>query len=244
MNVCNISIILKLALCRYTVCNSFVTEDWLPGGLAVLSWEHWCHHADNQSDPKGQWFFSFCALIHPSANLFCLMNYSYVYLFLSQDLSSPNQYDTGVALTGLSCFVTPDLARDLANDIMTLVSHGECVKRFTNKDCSVVPPQLILCIYLPQLFAVKGVTPFLSLLSVFLHHRCPTLNLTSERKQYWSCTRCFWSTQSPSVLLSPGSRRNWRTQTQVLGKNTAWLAQQAFPVTWTLWIIHQLRIWN
>lgn len=32
-------------------------------------------------------------------------------------------YDTGVALTGLSCFVTPDLARDLANDIMTLVSH-------------------------------------------------------------------------------------------------------------------------
>ena len=40
-----------------------------------------------------------------------------------QDLSSPNQYDTGVALTGLSCFVTPDLARDLANDIMTLVSE-------------------------------------------------------------------------------------------------------------------------
>ncbi|MBV97820.1 AP-3 complex subunit delta-1, partial [Eschrichtius robustus] len=39
------------------------------------------------------------------------------------DLSSPSQYDTGVALTGLSCFVTPDLARDLANDIMTLMSH-------------------------------------------------------------------------------------------------------------------------
>lgn len=104
---------------------------------------------------------------------------------------------------------------------MTLVSHGECVKRFTNKDCSVVPPQLLLCIYLPQLFAVKGVIPFLSLRSVFLHHRCPTLNPTSERKQYWSCTRCFWSTQSPSALLSPGSRRNWRTQTQVLGKTTA-----------------------
>uniref|UniRef100_A0A667YDT3 AP-3 complex subunit delta-1 n=1 Tax=Myripristis murdjan TaxID=586833 RepID=A0A667YDT3_9TELE len=41
---------------------------------------------------------------------------------IRKDLSSPNQYDTGVALTGLSCFVTPDLARDLANDIMTLVS--------------------------------------------------------------------------------------------------------------------------
>ena len=31
-------------------------------------------------------------------------------------------YDAGVALNGLSCFITPDLARDLANDIMTLVS--------------------------------------------------------------------------------------------------------------------------
>nr|XP_054321428.1 AP-3 complex subunit delta-1 isoform X1 [Pongo pygmaeus] len=39
---------------------------------------------------------------------------------IRKDLSSPSQYDTGVALTGLSCFVTPDLARDLANDIMTL----------------------------------------------------------------------------------------------------------------------------
>ncbi|XP_069505613.1 AP-3 complex subunit delta-1 isoform X2 [Ambystoma mexicanum] len=42
---------------------------------------------------------------------------------IRKDLSSPTQYDTGVALTGLSCFVTPDLARDLANDIMTLMSH-------------------------------------------------------------------------------------------------------------------------
>ncbi|XP_045845932.1 AP-3 complex subunit delta-1 [Meles meles] len=42
---------------------------------------------------------------------------------IRKDLSSPSQYDTGVALTGLSCFVTPDLARDLASDIMTLMSH-------------------------------------------------------------------------------------------------------------------------
>ena len=60
-----------------------------------------------------------------------------MYLFLFQDLSSPNQYDTGVALTGLSCFVTPDLARDLANDIMTLVSHAECVRWFTSRDYSL-----------------------------------------------------------------------------------------------------------
>lgn len=72
-------------------------------------------------------------VIHPPANFFRLMDFSSFNLVLSQDLSSPNQYDTGVALTGLSCFVTPDLARDLANDIMTLVSYGECVKRFITR---------------------------------------------------------------------------------------------------------------
>ncbi len=96
--------------------------------------------------------FSFCALseylltvIYPSDNHSVLQTTPFFFsfffktFFLFQDLSSPNQYDTGVALTGLSCFVTPDLARDLANDIMTLVSHGEYVKRFINKDlCSLV----------------------------------------------------------------------------------------------------------
>ncbi|ERE72417.1 AP-3 complex subunit delta-1 isoform 1 [Cricetulus griseus] len=75
------------------------------------------------------------------ANAVCKLTYRVGYLAASQcfhegtdvimlttnqirkDLSSPSQYDTGVALTGLSCFVTPDLARDLANDIMTLMSH-------------------------------------------------------------------------------------------------------------------------
>lgn len=47
-------------------------------------------------------------------------------------------YDTGVALTGLSCFVTPDLARDLANDIMTLVSHRECFAVLERTDVSLV----------------------------------------------------------------------------------------------------------
>lgn len=31
-------------------------------------------------------------------------------------------YDAGVAISGLACFMTHDLARDLANDIMTLMS--------------------------------------------------------------------------------------------------------------------------
>lgn len=36
--------------------------------------------------------------------------------------SSTNIYDIGVALNGLACFVTPDLSRDLVNDIVNLVN--------------------------------------------------------------------------------------------------------------------------
>ncbi|KAL1117189.1 hypothetical protein AAG570_004516 [Ranatra chinensis] len=39
-----------------------------------------------------------------------------------KDLNSQNQYDAGVALSALSCFISADLARDLANDIMTLLT--------------------------------------------------------------------------------------------------------------------------
>lgn len=42
---------------------------------------------------------------------------------IRKDLSSSNMYDAAVALNGLSCFVTPDLARDLASDISTLVRN-------------------------------------------------------------------------------------------------------------------------
>nr|AAD03777.1 AP-3 complex delta subunit [Homo sapiens] len=56
---------------------------------------------------------------------------------IRKDLSSPSQYDTGVALTGLSCFVTPDLARDLANDIMTLMSH---TKPYIRKKAVLIEP--------------------------------------------------------------------------------------------------------
>lgn len=41
---------------------------------------------------------------------------------IRKDLNSTNQYEAGVALSGLSCFISPDLSRDLANDIMTLMS--------------------------------------------------------------------------------------------------------------------------
>ena len=41
---------------------------------------------------------------------------------IRKDLASQHPYDAGVALSGLSCFITTDLARDLANDIFSLVS--------------------------------------------------------------------------------------------------------------------------
>ena len=43
-----------------------------------------------------------------------------------------NMYDAGVSLSGFACFVTQDLARDLANDVMSLVS-------FTQAICRVLP---------------------------------------------------------------------------------------------------------
>lgn len=46
---------------------------------------------------------------------------------IRKDLNSQNQYDAGATLSGLACFINQDLARDLANDIMSLVSDV-CVK--------------------------------------------------------------------------------------------------------------------
>ncbi|EAT39753.1 AAEL008462-PA [Aedes aegypti] len=54
---------------------------------------------------------------HPDSELLMLTTN-----MVRKDLSSTNQYDAGVALSGLSCFISADLSRDLANDIMTLMS--------------------------------------------------------------------------------------------------------------------------
>lgn len=45
---------------------------------------------------------------------------------IRKDLGSQNMYDAGVAINGLACFITADLSRDLANDIMTLVRLFSC----------------------------------------------------------------------------------------------------------------------
>ncbi|XP_055584714.1 AP-3 complex subunit delta [Uranotaenia lowii] len=54
---------------------------------------------------------------HPDSELLMLTTN-----MVRKDLSSTNQFDAGVALSGLSCFISTDLSRDLANDIMTLMS--------------------------------------------------------------------------------------------------------------------------
>lgn len=42
---------------------------------------------------------------------------------IRKELNSQNQYESGLALTSLSCYISTDLARDLSNDILTLVFY-------------------------------------------------------------------------------------------------------------------------
>lgn len=42
---------------------------------------------------------------------------------IRKELNSQNQYEAGLALTSLSCYISTDLARDLSNDVLTLVSE-------------------------------------------------------------------------------------------------------------------------
>ncbi|GAV06079.1 hypothetical protein RvY_16114 [Ramazzottius varieornatus] len=44
---------------------------------------------------------------------------------IRKDITSPNLYDASIALGALSCFISTDLARDLANDAMSLMSSSK-----------------------------------------------------------------------------------------------------------------------
>uniref|UniRef100_A0A7E4V9H3 AP-3 complex subunit delta n=1 Tax=Panagrellus redivivus TaxID=6233 RepID=A0A7E4V9H3_PANRE len=48
---------------------------------------------------------------------------------IRKDLQSTNLYDVGTALSGLACFATPDLARDLVNDVVNLLSSSRVYVR-------------------------------------------------------------------------------------------------------------------
>ncbi len=43
---------------------------------------------------------------------------------IRKDLHGTQLYDAGTAMGGLACFITADLARDLANDVVTLVNSN------------------------------------------------------------------------------------------------------------------------
>lgn len=59
----------------------------------------------------------------------CIGHMAVIFLLVDpQDLCSMNMYDAGVSLSGFACFVTADLARDLANDVMSLVSFTHAIK--------------------------------------------------------------------------------------------------------------------
>jgi AP-3 complex subunit delta-1 len=60
---------------------------------------------------------------------------------IKKDLSSPIQYESSLALNGLSCFVTPDIARDIANDVLTLTSSS---KSYLKKKAVVVMYKIFL----------------------------------------------------------------------------------------------------
>lgn len=44
---------------------------------------------------------------------------------IRKDLTSQNMFDAGCAMSGMACFVTTDLSRDLANDIMSLLNANK-----------------------------------------------------------------------------------------------------------------------
>ena len=48
---------------------------------------------------------------------------------IRKDISSPNLYDASIALGGLACFISHDLARDLANDAMSLMTSSKAYIR-------------------------------------------------------------------------------------------------------------------
>ncbi|XP_076811887.1 AP-3 complex subunit delta-1-like isoform X4 [Clavelina lepadiformis] len=61
---------------------------------------------------------------------------------IRKDLGSQNNFDAGIAINGLSCFMTTDLARDLANDILALMSS---IRPYTRKRAVLISYKIFLC---------------------------------------------------------------------------------------------------
>jgi len=77
-----------------------------------------------------------------------------LFFWTPQDINSVNQYETGIALNALANICTPDLAQDLAADVLALLSSSK----------SYVRKKAILCLQdLPQVPAgLEALVPALA----------------------------------------------------------------------------------
>ncbi|VDP22115.1 unnamed protein product [Soboliphyme baturini] len=60
---------------------------------------------------------------------------------IRKDISSSNMYEASVALAGFACFVSPDLARDLTNDVVALLNSS---KPYTRKRAVILLYKIFL----------------------------------------------------------------------------------------------------
>lgn len=84
-----------------------------------------CFHPDSEVSTALYPSITFLSYIYACSCPIVLQLLMLTTNMIRKDLNSQNQYDAGVALSGLSCFISTDLSRDLANDIMTLVRQQD-----------------------------------------------------------------------------------------------------------------------
>lgn len=84
-----------------------------------------CFHPDSEVSTARYPLITFLSYIYVCSCPIVLQLLMLTTNMIRKDLNSQNQYDAGVALSGLSCFISTDLSRDLANDIMTLVRQQD-----------------------------------------------------------------------------------------------------------------------
>jgi AP-3 complex subunit delta-1 len=75
---------------------------------------------------------------------------------IRKDLQSSNMYDVGEALSGLACFSTSDLARDLVNDVVNLLSSSRTyVRKKASLFSSIIIISYMGSYFRPSSFSIK-----------------------------------------------------------------------------------------
>ena len=78
---------------------------------------------------------------------------------IRKDISSASIYDASLALNGLACFMTPDLARDLANDVLTLTASS---RPYLRKKAILVMYKVFLKVSLMYMYMYVAVGLYLT----------------------------------------------------------------------------------